>query len=70
VNLLDPLALALERSKSVKSTSFPLFKRIVEFVAIVDNLREPVPLLPIKPREPHNHLAIGSRLAHVCKAEV
>jgi hypothetical protein len=41
VNLLDPLALALKRSKSVKSISFPLFKRIVEFVAIVDDLREP-----------------------------
>ena len=70
MNLLGSLALAFKSSKGVKSTSFPLFKRIVKVVAIVDNLREPVPLLPIKPREPHNHLAIGSRLAHVCKAEV
>ena len=51
VNLLGPLALALESSKSVKSTSFPLFKRIVEFVAIIDDFNEPVPLLSIKPRE-------------------
>ena len=51
MNLLGPLALAFESSKSIKSTSFPLFKRIVEFVAIIDDLSESVPLLSIKPRE-------------------
>lgn len=60
VNLLGSLALALESSKSIKGTSFPLFKRIVEFVAILDNLSEPMPLLSIKPRETDNHLATGS----------
>jgi len=38
VNLLGPLALALENSKSVKGTLFPLFERIVELVAIVPQL--------------------------------
>ena len=51
VNLLGPLALAFESSKSIKSTSFPLFKRIVEFAAIIDDFSEPVPLLSVKPRE-------------------
>jgi len=65
VNLLGSLTTALKSSERVKSTSFPLFKRVVEFVAIIDDFGKPVPLLSIKPRKTYNHLAIGSRPGHV-----
>lgn len=54
MNLHGPLALAFETSKSIKSILFPLFKCIIEFVAIIDDPGKVVPLRSIKPRETHN----------------
>jgi len=61
VNLFHSLALTLKRSESVKGASFPLFKRLVQFISVFYDFREPLPLASIEPRETYNHAAIRAR---------